>query len=127
MLVVLLLQVDGGLNGLPVDALEAARPIVITSHGPVQAYSPFHAQHSLTGRPASIPYMEDFSPLADSREAALELRAQQDTMPDRLGLLRNPSNGVWEPTPVGPHLELIVDLQSGNFRAPKEKLIYRAG
>eukprot|EP00873_Tetraselmis_striata_P007963 jgi/Tetstr1/428227/TSEL_018267.t1 len=39
------------------------------------------------------------------------------------GMLRNPNKGVWEPTQVGPHLGLIVDLQRGEFRAPEEKLI----
>eukprot|EP00873_Tetraselmis_striata_P007919 jgi/Tetstr1/428183/TSEL_018234.t1 len=33
------------------------------------------------------------------------------------------SKGVWEPTQAGPHLGLIADLQRGEFRAPKEKLI----
>eukprot|EP00873_Tetraselmis_striata_P042594 jgi/Tetstr1/462858/TSEL_007807.t1 len=67
--------------------------------------------------------MDNILFLADSREAALELRARLDTMPDRLGLLRNPNKGVWEPTQVGPHLGLIVDLQRGKFRAPEEKLM----
>eukprot|EP00873_Tetraselmis_striata_P033276 jgi/Tetstr1/453540/TSEL_040508.t1 len=62
-------------------------------------------------------------PRADSREAALELRARLDTRLDRVGLLRNPNKGVWEPTQVGPHLGLIVDLQRGKFRGPEEKLI----
>eukprot|EP00873_Tetraselmis_striata_P012664 jgi/Tetstr1/432928/TSEL_022268.t1 len=118
--IVLLLQVDSGLYGLPADAPEAARPSV-TSHSPVQAYSPFPAQHSLAGRAApTLPYMDDFLFLADSREAALELHVRLNTLLDRLGLLRNPINGVWEPTQVGPHLGLIVDLQRGEFRAPEE-------
>eukprot|EP00873_Tetraselmis_striata_P014402 jgi/Tetstr1/434666/TSEL_023757.t1 len=33
------------------------------------------------------------------------------------------AKGVWEPTQVGPHLGLIVDLQRGEFRAPEEKLV----
>eukprot|EP00873_Tetraselmis_striata_P033247 jgi/Tetstr1/453511/TSEL_040480.t1 len=70
-----------------------------------------------------LPYMDDFLFLADSREAALELRVRLNTSLDRLGLLRNPNKGVWEPTQVGPHLGLIVDLQRGEFRAPEEKLI----
>eukprot|EP00873_Tetraselmis_striata_P015540 jgi/Tetstr1/435804/TSEL_024693.t1 len=67
-----------------------------------------------------LPYMDDFLFLADSREAALELHVRLNTLLDRLGLLRNPINGVWEPTQVGPHLGLIVDLQRGEFRAPEE-------
>eukprot|EP00873_Tetraselmis_striata_P032900 jgi/Tetstr1/453164/TSEL_040181.t1 len=70
-----------------------------------------------------LPYMDDFLFLADSREAALELRVRLSTLLDRLGLLRNPNKGVWEPTQVGPHLCLIIDLQRGEFRAPEEKLI----
>eukprot|EP00873_Tetraselmis_striata_P003432 jgi/Tetstr1/423696/TSEL_014330.t1 len=54
---------------------------------------------------------------------SLELRVRLDTLLDRLGLLRNPNKGVWEPTQVGPHLGLIIDLKRGEFRAPEEKLI----
>eukprot|EP00873_Tetraselmis_striata_P009740 jgi/Tetstr1/430004/TSEL_019865.t1 len=86
------------------------------------AYSPFPAQHSLAGRAAPTLY-DDFLFLADSREAALELRVRLNTSLDRLGMLRNPNKGVWEPTQVGPHQGLIVDLQRGEFRAPEEKLI----
>eukprot|EP00873_Tetraselmis_striata_P041145 jgi/Tetstr1/461409/TSEL_006519.t1 len=49
--------------------------------------------------------------------------ARRNTVLDRLGLLRNPNKGVWEPTHVGPHLGLIIDLKRGEFRAPEEKLI----
>eukprot|EP00873_Tetraselmis_striata_P025279 jgi/Tetstr1/445543/TSEL_033317.t1 len=70
-----------------------------------------------------LPYMDDFLFLADSREAALELRVRLSTLLDRLGLLRNPNKGVWEPTQVGPHLGLIIDPKRGEFRAPEEKLI----
>eukprot|EP00873_Tetraselmis_striata_P016992 jgi/Tetstr1/437256/TSEL_025986.t1 len=70
-----------------------------------------------------LPYMDDFLFLADSREAALELRVRLSTLQDRLGMLRNPNKGVWEPTQVGPHLGLIIDLKRGEFRAPEEKLI----
>eukprot|EP00873_Tetraselmis_striata_P046067 jgi/Tetstr1/466331/TSEL_010862.t1 len=70
-----------------------------------------------------LPYMDDFIFLADSREAALELRVRLNTLLDRLGLLRNHCKGVWERTQVGPHLGLIADLQRGEFRAPEEKLI----
>eukprot|EP00873_Tetraselmis_striata_P037586 jgi/Tetstr1/457850/TSEL_004252.t1 len=69
------------------------------------------------------PYMDDFLFLANSREAAMELHVRLDTLLDRLGMPRNPNKGVWEPTQVGPHLGLIVDLQRGGFRAPEEKLI----
>eukprot|EP00873_Tetraselmis_striata_P042077 jgi/Tetstr1/462341/TSEL_007347.t1 len=86
---------------------------------PVQAYSPFPAQHSLAGRAAPTLYGR----LPFPREAALELRVRLSTLLDRLSLLRNPNKGVWEPTQVGPHLGLIVDLQRGEFRAPAEKLI----
>eukprot|EP00873_Tetraselmis_striata_P027518 jgi/Tetstr1/447782/TSEL_035112.t1 len=54
-----------------------------------------------------LPYMDDFLFLADSREAALELRVRLSTLLDRLGLLRNPNKGVWEPTQVGPGLQYI--------------------
>eukprot|EP00873_Tetraselmis_striata_P018116 jgi/Tetstr1/438380/TSEL_026946.t1 len=70
-----------------------------------------------------LPYMDDFLFLANSREAALELRVRLNTLLHRLGLLPNPNKGVCEPTQVGPHLGLIVDMQRGEFRAPKEKLI----
>eukprot|EP00873_Tetraselmis_striata_P044943 jgi/Tetstr1/465207/TSEL_009913.t1 len=41
-----------------------------------------------------LPYMDDFLFLADSREAALELRLRLDTPLDHFGLLRNPNKGV---------------------------------
>eukprot|EP00873_Tetraselmis_striata_P009550 jgi/Tetstr1/429814/TSEL_019681.t1 len=61
-------------------------------------------------------------PILTPLEPALELRVRP-TLLDPLGLLRNPNKGVWEPTQVGPHLGLIVDLQRGEFRAPEEKLL----
>eukprot|EP00873_Tetraselmis_striata_P017361 jgi/Tetstr1/437625/TSEL_026292.t1 len=66
-----------------------------------------------------LPYMDDYLFLADSRQATLELRVRLNTLLDRLGLPRNPNKGVWEPTQVGPHLGLIVDLQRGEFCAPR--------
>eukprot|EP00873_Tetraselmis_striata_P045457 jgi/Tetstr1/465721/TSEL_010346.t1 len=53
----------------------------------------------------------------------MEPRVRLSTLLDRVGMLRNPNKGVWEPTQVGPHLGLIVGLQRGKFRAPEEKLI----
>eukprot|EP00873_Tetraselmis_striata_P042508 jgi/Tetstr1/462772/TSEL_007723.t1 len=105
------------------ETLKHLRQLARAHDSPVQAYPPFSAHHSLAGRAAPIPYMDDFLFLADFRAASLELRARVDTLLDRLDLLRNPNQGVCEPTQAGPHLGLIADLQRGEFRAPKEKLI----
>jgi hypothetical protein len=52
--------------------------------------------------------MDDFLFMANSREAAL--------------LLRDRNKGLWEPTQVGDHLGLTIDLPSIEFRAPVDKL-----
>eukprot|EP00873_Tetraselmis_striata_P027433 jgi/Tetstr1/447697/TSEL_035054.t1 len=70
-----------------------------------------------------LPYMDDFLFLADSREAALELRVRLSTLLDRLGLLRNPTRGVWEPTQVGPHLGPDHRPEARRVPRPREKLI----
>jgi hypothetical protein len=69
-----------------------------------------------------LPYIDDFIFLADSYDAALLLQQRVDSLLERLGLLRNPTKGVWTPTQVGDHLGLIVDLKRGKFRAPPDKL-----
>jgi hypothetical protein len=66
--------------------------------------------------------MDDFMFMANSREAALILRDCVEALLHRLGVKRNPSKGLWEPTQVGDHLGLTTDLLSGEFRAPIDKL-----
>jgi hypothetical protein len=60
--------------------------------------------------------------LVNSREAALLLRDRVEALLHQLGLRRNPNKGMWEPTQVGDHLGLTIDLLNGEFRAPVDKL-----
>jgi hypothetical protein len=66
--------------------------------------------------------MDDFMFMASSYEAALLLRDRIETLLHRLGLQRNPDKGLWQPTKVGNHLGLTVDLLNGEYRAPTDKL-----
>jgi hypothetical protein len=66
--------------------------------------------------------MDDFLFMANSREATLLLRDCVEALLYRLGLQRNPNKGLWEPTQVGDHLGLTIDLQKSEFRAPVDKL-----
>jgi hypothetical protein len=66
--------------------------------------------------------MDDFLFMASSYEATLLLRDHIETLQHRLGLQRNPDKGLWQPTQVGNHLGLTVDLLNGEFRAPTDKL-----
>jgi hypothetical protein len=66
--------------------------------------------------------MDDFVFMANSREAALILRDLIEAVLHRLGLQRNPDKGMWEPTLVGDHLGLTIDLQTSEFRALVDKL-----
>jgi hypothetical protein len=59
---------------------------------------------------------------AHSREAALLLGDRVEVLLHRLGLQRNPKKGLWEPTHVGDHPGLTIDLQNGEFLAPIDKL-----
>jgi hypothetical protein len=70
-----------------------------------------------------LPYMDGFMVMACSREAALRLRNRVAALLHRLGLQRNPKKGLWEPTHVGDHLGLTMDLRNGEFRAPVDKLL----
>jgi hypothetical protein len=67
--------------------------------------------------------LDDFMLIAHSREATrLLIRKRVEALLHRLGLQRNPKKGLWEPTQVGDHLGLAIDLQKGDFRAPVDKL-----
>jgi hypothetical protein len=66
--------------------------------------------------------MDDFLFMASSYEAALLLRNNIESLLQRLDLQRNPDKGLWQPTQVGTHLGMIVDLMTGEFRAPADKL-----
>jgi hypothetical protein len=48
-----------------------------------------------------LSYMDDFVFLADSYNAALQLRQRVEALLKQLGLLRNPKKGLWTPTQVG--------------------------
>jgi hypothetical protein len=60
--------------------------------------------------------------MAGSYVATLLLRDRVETLLHQLGLQRNPDKGLWEPTHVGNHLGLTIDLLKGKFRAPYDKL-----
>jgi hypothetical protein len=66
--------------------------------------------------------MNDFLFMAHSRETTLLLRDRVEALLHRLGLQRNPRKGMWEPTQVGDHLSLSIDLYNGEFRALHDKL-----
>jgi hypothetical protein len=66
--------------------------------------------------------MDDLLFMACSRDAALLLRDRVEALLNRLGLQRNPNKGVWEPTHVGDHLGLTIDLPNNEFLAPVDKL-----
>jgi hypothetical protein len=59
--------------------------------------------------------MDDFMFMASSYEASLLLRDRVETLLHHLGLQRNPDKGLWEPTQVGNHLGLTIDLLKGEF------------
>ena len=69
-----------------------------------------------------LPFMDDFLLLAGSYEEAIQLRYRVDALLDRLGLIRHPSKGYWEPVQVGEHLGLEIDTRQGLFCAPVGKL-----
>jgi hypothetical protein len=69
-----------------------------------------------------LPYMDDFMFMASSYVTSLLLRDRIETLLHQLGLQRNPDKGLWEPTQVGTHLGLTIDLMKGKFRAPDDKL-----
>jgi hypothetical protein len=66
--------------------------------------------------------MDDFMSMAHSREAALLLRDRVEALLHRLGHQRNPKKCMWEPTHVGDHLGLTIDLLNDEFQAPVDKL-----
>jgi hypothetical protein len=66
--------------------------------------------------------MDDFMFMVHSRATLLLLRDCVEALLHRLRLQRNPKKGLWEPTQVGAHLNLTIDLQEGEFRAPIDKL-----
>ena len=69
-----------------------------------------------------LPYVDDFLGLCSSREEALAARRRAAEVMERLGILRHPEKGFWEPTQRLEHLGLEVDTESGLFRVPPEKL-----
>jgi hypothetical protein len=54
--------------------------------------------------------MDYFMFIAHLREAALLLRDRIEALLRRLGLARNTKTRMWEPTQVGHHLGLTIDL-----------------
>ena len=69
-----------------------------------------------------LPFVDDYLFIANTREQALTLRTQVQSLLETLGLARNPKKGFWEPTQVLTHLGMEVDLKHGMFRVPTQKL-----
>jgi len=67
-------------------------------------------------------YLDDWLFLAPSHSEALQTRALVESTFTSLGLLRNPTKGVWEPTQRLQHLGLLLDTVEGSFRVPADKL-----
>jgi hypothetical protein len=53
--------------------------------------------------------------MANSCEVAVLLRDRVEALLHRLSLQRNPNKGLWEPTQVGDHLFLTIDLLSSEL------------
>jgi hypothetical protein len=69
-----------------------------------------------------LPFVDDFLVIASSVPEALQQRAFVNDLLDRLGLLRAPDKGQWEPVQTLDHLGLTIDTRIGQFRAPAKKL-----
>eukprot|EP00873_Tetraselmis_striata_P011019 jgi/Tetstr1/431283/TSEL_020978.t1 len=69
-----------------------------------------------------LPYVDDFLLFSASMEEAFHLRQRLASLLDALGLQRNPTKGFWEPCQFGRHLGVDINLASGMFYAPADKL-----
>lgn len=69
-----------------------------------------------------LPFVDDFLVVCSSVEEALQQRAFIDNLLQRLGLVRAPGKGQWEPVQTLTHLGLTVDTRLGLFIAPDKKL-----
>ena len=69
-----------------------------------------------------LAYVDDFLALARTRAEAHACRERIAYVLDRLGLVRHPDKGYWEPTQRLEHLGLDVDTAEGMFRVPPAKL-----
>ena len=62
-----------------------------------------------------LPYVDDFGFFFSTREEALEGRDYISAVLDLLGLSRNFTKGVWEPTQIMEHLGMGIDTVTGKF------------
>lgn len=69
-----------------------------------------------------LPFVDDFLVISSSVPEALEQRDFVNDLLNRLGLLRAPEKGQWEPVQTLTHLGLTIDTRLGEFRAPAKKL-----
>jgi hypothetical protein len=60
-----------------------------------------------------LPYVSDFLFFASSEQEALQVRERLDMLLDRLGLLRHPTKGFWEPTQFGYNTGINIDSPTG--------------
>jgi hypothetical protein len=69
-----------------------------------------------------LPYVDDFLFFASSEQVALLVRECLDKRVERLGLLRYPTKGFYEPTPFGHHMGINIDSSTGYFFSIANKL-----
>jgi hypothetical protein len=69
-----------------------------------------------------LPFVYDFALFAKSVAPAMELKDVTFALLDDLGLNIHPTKGYHTATRVGNHLEMTIDMEKSEFRAPKAKL-----
>jgi hypothetical protein len=69
-----------------------------------------------------LPFVDDFLVVASTEEEALQQRDFIEGLLHRLGLIRAPTKGQWEPVQTLTHLGLTIDTRLGQFVAPSTKL-----
>ena len=84
-----------------------------------------HKKHRAAGA-RMLPFVDDFLFMAPTRAQALDLRREVEDLWTSLGLSRNATKGVYEPTQCLQHFGLPIDSARCDFRAPADKLAHIA-
>jgi hypothetical protein len=58
----------------------------------------------------TLHYVDDFILFVSIGEEALAVRRRLANLLDRIGLLRHPTKGFWQPTQIGHHLRISLDM-----------------
>src|SRR5690349_24500804 len=61
-------------------------------------------------------YMDDWA-VVETPENVLQVRSQVERTLDKLGLVRHPEKGQWEPSPKLDLLGFTIDLENGTVKA----------